>query len=286
MSNKTSIHLSSFCDNWNENLEKHILKAAEIGFDAVEMPLFDARTFEVKRYLKVLKDTNLLVTTGNAISCETDIASTNKAIRQKGIEYLKIAIDKSLRLNSQCLNGVLYEPWGALDTYTIENRKYLVQSLNQIDEYLNQVNFKINLELINRYEGNRLNNVSQGLSILNEVNSENINLHIDTFHMNIEESNIIESIKKGGDRIKYVHFSENNRSAIGTGSIDFIKIIEALNSINYQGIISIESFISTKGDIGKQVKIWNESLFKSNIQMVEFSYKYLKQLLKRGKYAN
>lgn len=286
MNNKTSIHLSSFCDNWNDDLEKYIYKAKEIGFDSVEMPLFDARSFEVKKYLNVLKDTKLLITTGNAITCETDIASVDKTIREKGIEYLKIAIDKSLSLNSQCLNGVLYEPWGVLDTYTNENRKYLVQSLNTIDEYLNQVNFKINLELINRYEGNRLNNINQGLFILNEVDSKNINLHIDTFHMNIEETNIWEAIVKGGDKIGYVHFSENNRSAIGTGSIDFIKIIEALNRINYQGTISIESFISTKGDIGKQIKIWNESLFKSNIEMIEFSYKYLKKILKRSKYAN
>jgi D-psicose/D-tagatose/L-ribulose 3-epimerase len=281
---KTSVHLSSFCDNWNENLEAHIRKSAEIGFDSVEMPLFNANDFNGKNYLKVLKSTGLGVTTGNAITCETDIASKNKEIRQKGIDYLKVAIDKSLQINSECLNGVLYEPWGTIEDFDGENRKWMIQSLNTLGDYLEDVGFNINLELINRYEGKRLNNVEQGLILLDEIESNKINLHIDTFHMNIEEPNMIDSIKNGRDRIKFVHFSENYRGAMGTGSIDFESIVDSLRVNNYEGIISIESFVSNKGDIGNALNIYNESIFKSNTQMIEFGYEYLKKLLKRGEY--
>jgi sugar phosphate isomerase/epimerase len=96
------------------------------------------------------------------------------------------------------------------------------------------------LEVINRYELTYLNTAKDALELIKAVDSPNLKLHLDTFHMNIEEPNMIESILKAKDYIAHVHFADSNRWAPGCGHINFPEIIKTLQQINYGGAISAE----------------------------------------------
>ena len=102
----------------------------------------------------------------------------------------------------------------------------------------------MNLELVNRFETNLLNTVEQGLAYIRDTGSDNVFLHLDTFHMNIEETDPAQAIRLAGDRLGYFHVGESNRGYPGSGTIDFERIFDALVAVGYTDFITFESFSS------------------------------------------
>jgi D-psicose/D-tagatose/L-ribulose 3-epimerase len=100
------------------------------------------------------------------------------------------------------------------------------------------------LEVVNRYESNLLNTGRQALEYLKEVDRPDVSVHLDTYHMNIEESDLFQPILDAGDRLGYLHIGESHRGYLGTGSVDFGSAFRALDRINYDGPIVFESFSS------------------------------------------
>ena len=98
------------------------------------------------------------------------------------------------------------------------------------------------LEIVNRFESNLLNTTAQGLDFIAATGSDHVRLHLDTFHMNIEEANPAAAIRLAGDRIGYFHIGESNRGYLGDGVIDFDPIFDALLDIGYASDITFESF--------------------------------------------
>jgi len=99
---------------------------------------------------------------------------------------------------------------------------------------------RLTLEPVNRYESNFINTLQEGAEFIDRIGVSNIGLLADTFHMNIEEVSIYESIRQSKNYITHVHFADSNRWAPGYGHLDFQKIVETLKEINYQGYISAE----------------------------------------------
>ena len=96
------------------------------------------------------------------------------------------------------------------------------------------------LEPINRYETNVINTLAEGSDLIREIESQHLKLIPDTFHMNIEERSLEESIVDAGAYIGYIHFADSNRLSPGWGHIDFFKIVSALKKTNYIGAVGIE----------------------------------------------
>jgi D-psicose/D-tagatose/L-ribulose 3-epimerase len=119
----------------------------------------------------------------------------------------------------------------------------------------------LSLELVNRYETNLINTAKQGLAFIKESGSDNIFLHLDTFHMNMEEDDPAQAIRLAGDRIGYFHVGESNRGNLGSGTIDFAPIFDALVAICYDKAIGIEAFDNRGcGDWLKAIcAIWREN---------------------------
>lgn len=106
--------------------------------------------------------------------------------------------------------------------------------------YAKEKGVKIFIEAINRYEINTMNTAGDVVDLIDEYELTNTFVHLDTFHMNIEEVNIAKAIELCGDKLGYIHFADSNRSYPGAGHIDFSKVIKALHHINYKGCISVE----------------------------------------------
>jgi D-psicose/D-tagatose/L-ribulose 3-epimerase len=116
----------------------------------------------------------------------------------------------------------------------------------------------LGLEVVNRYESNQLNTAAQALEMLDRIDAPNVVVHLDTYHMNIEEEDFMKPVLLCGKRLGYVHIGESHRGYLGTGTIDFETFFKALAKIDYQGVVTFESFSSTvvNEELSNALAIW------------------------------
>jgi D-psicose/D-tagatose/L-ribulose 3-epimerase len=193
----------------------------------------------------LLQEFNLRAHASLGLSSATDVTSTNASIVAKGDELLRKATDVLSAIGGTELCGVIY---CALGKYpgpaSKENRANSVAAMQRLADYAADKGINIDLEVVNRYETNILNTGIEGLTFLDEVNRSNAYLHLDTYHMNIEEDGMEKSVLAAKDRLGYVHIGESHRGYLGTGNVNFDKFFVALRKINYRGPITFESFSS------------------------------------------
>jgi sugar phosphate isomerase/epimerase len=116
-----------------------------------------------------------------------------------------------------------------------------VDAVHRYGEYAQKQNVSLVIEPINRYETNYINTIQDALQFIGDVDLYNLGILADTFHMNIEEANLAESLQLAGDRIHHVQFTDSNRLAAGRGHIDFRVLAAALRDSGYRGYLSTET---------------------------------------------
>ena len=115
--------------------------------------------------------------------------------------------------------------------------KRFAKNIKELSSYASKKNVKIHIEAINRYEINFLNTGKEVLDFIEKYQLENVFIHLDTFHMNIEEANIYETLKICSSKLGYIHFADSNRNYPGAGHLDFQKIIDTLRQIHIKDTI-------------------------------------------------
>lgn len=123
-----------------------------------------------------------------------------------------------------------------------ETLQRMADAFYQLAEYASPRQVILVLEPINIHQATYIHTTQDGIEMVDRVNHPNFRLMVDTYHMNIEDVNIYESLCEAGNRIKFVHFSDNNRKRPGNAHLDFKKIIATLNEIHYEGYVSLEIF--------------------------------------------
>ena len=117
---------------------------------------------------------------------------------------------------------------------------WLVEALQICADAAAPYSVRLALEPINRYETTLINNAAQGMALIERVGAGNLGLLLDTFHMNIEEPSIEESIRTCGDRVFHFHVADSNRWYPGAGHLDFRHILQVLFATGYEGYVSGE----------------------------------------------
>lgn len=277
---KIGIHLSTFTKNWAEDLEKHIIRAKEIGYQGVEFPLLDPFNFDAQRYGRICKENDVVALCSTGLGPNSDITSADEMIRSQGIAHLKKCIDIGFILNSPQLAGVTYAPWGILKAKerAKEDIDRSIMALQEVADYAKRRNMRICFEIINRFEGYMINTVYEGLEIIKRVNRENIGLHFDTFHAHIEERNLYEALVLGGEWIKHIHFNENDRGVPLTGQVNFKDVVRGINKINYDNWISLECFTTSNCEVGDGCNIWRQIAVSGDFAASE-GYKNIRKIL-------
>ena len=239
-------HALVWSGDWTpEGARKAISGASRAGYDYIEIALLDPWKVDVVLTKDLLQEINLRAHASLGLSSATDVTSTNASIVTKGDELLRKATDVLSAIGGTELCGVIY---CALGKYpgpaSKENRANSVAAMQRLADYAADKGINIDLEVVNRYETNIMNTGIEGLAFLDEVNRSNAYLHLDTYHMNIEEDGMEKSVLAAKDRLGYVHIGESHRGYLGTGNVNFDKFFAALRKINYRGPITFESFSS------------------------------------------
>ena len=258
MKQKIGIHLSYWQKSWSDPLQPTFFKAKEAGFDVGELPLLFPLTMDFPLLRAALDDAGLLASCGTGLGPATDITSLSRSTRDEGMEHLRACLEGAAILGSPLLGGLTYAPWGV---FAEENRgkhkELCVESLKKAGDIAGKLGVRLCLEVVNRFEGYLINTVEQGLELLNDVGHPAVFLHLDTFHMNIEEEDIPGAIRLAGDRLGHFHAVSNTRKAPGSGHLPWPSIREALEAIQYSGYIVAETFVNPAGEVGRGMFIWH-----------------------------
>jgi len=221
------------------DLKSTLPYVAEQGYKYVELNLKYPFTLSAKNMKKILHENNLKVatlTTGYPyFNKDVSFTSKDENSRDKAIEYINEYIDLASTLGSQIVIGSIRGFGNSENAY-----EYFVEALQKILNTAKEKEVLIALEPINRYETKLINTVDEGMSMIKQLNHDNLRLLLDTFHMNIEEKSIIDSIKNAGSLISHFHVADNNRKPMWCGHLDFDDILCTLNNIGYKKAISAE----------------------------------------------
>jgi sugar phosphate isomerase/epimerase len=118
--------------------------------------------------------------------------------------------------------------------------RYLGNALFKLDEHAEDLGTTILYEPLNRYETNLINTLADGVQFLSGAALRNVKLLADLYHMNIEEANLPDALRKTASYIGHVHFADSNRRAAGLGHTDFAPVAAALRDAGYRGYLSAE----------------------------------------------
>ena len=243
-------HALVWAGDWSaEGARAAISGAARSGYDYVEIALLDPWKVDTAMTRDLLAEYGVRAHASLGLSPTTDVTSTDASIIAKGDELLRKATDVLHELGGTELCGVLYCSLGKYPgPASRENRANSVAAMQRLSDYAADKGINVNLEVVNRYETNVINTGIEGLAFLDEVNRPNTFIHLDTYHMNIEEDGMEKSVIAAGDRLGFVHIGESHRGYLGSGNVDFDTFFAALKKINYQGPITFESFSSAVVD--------------------------------------
>ncbi len=230
------------------------------GFDSVEIPIEDPSHIDpthVKREL----DRNHLVC-GSICAClgpDRDLRGTREQ-QKNSMDYLKKVLDQMVVLDCPSVVGPVYSSVGRADAVpTPEYRKQwqtVVKNLKALSQHAAKREKQICLEPLNRFETDFINTCDQALRMVKDVNSPALRLHLDTFHMNIEEKDQAGAIRKAGKLLGHFHACGSDRGTPGNDHIDWKPIAKALKDIGYQGDVVIESFTTDVKVIARAAAIW------------------------------
>ncbi|MGQ9747226.1 MAG: sugar phosphate isomerase/epimerase family protein [Candidatus Caldatribacteriaceae bacterium] len=235
-----------------------IFKVKTLGFDVVEIPLDLLDKISVEKTKEALEETGLQVTGCAVVGERRDLISDSAEIRKEALEYFTRCLKLLSAWGGTVLCGPCYSAVGKLTgtSRTPEEWKRAVLGLKELGKVAQDVGVKIALEPLNRFETYFLNTAEDALALVKEVDNPFVGIHLDTFHMNIEEKCLYEAIKVAGSYLYHFHTCENDRGTPGEGHVEWEDVFQALREINYQGALVIESFVPGVKEIARAASIW------------------------------
>ena len=262
-----------------EDLEGAMEKSHRLGYRLIEFPRLDPTKFDIGWLAKRLAHYELRVAVTMGLPVDSDICSDDPAAVKRGETILEHAVAVTRDLGGQKLGGILFSAHGKY--YSLPTRKGWDSSvgvITRVAEKARAAGVTINLEVVNRFESNLLNTAAQGLAFIRDTGMSNVYLHLDTFHMNIEEADPCQAIALAGDRLGYFHVGESHRGYLGSGTIQFDPIFDALIALGYDDYITFESFSSevVDKDLSIIAGIWRNT-WSDNLALAEHAKRFIEE---------
>ena len=218
--------------------------AAEVGCDGVELHLRKPGDIDRAAARKLVTDYGLGVPTlGTGMAAGEDgltFSDLDPEIRRQAVERVNEHIDLAAELGSGVTIGLLSGQLGSDQQQRPVRRAAALACLEECCRNAAQPGVDLFLEPLNRYECDYMNTVGEALAVVQQIGAPNLKLLADTFHMNIEEVDIADTLRQAGSRLGHVHLVDSNRRAPGHGHLDVRAVLRALRDINYQGYLSFE----------------------------------------------
>lgn len=250
--------------NWECNYLTLTKKVADIGFDILEIGadhLYDMSDQEIAALKKAGEENGIEFTTNSGPSKENDFSSADAGVREHALAYFEKILQNMNKLGSKTLVGAIYSFWPTdfVDTDKEAAWDRSIDGLKKLSKTAEELDIECALEVLNRNETYILTDCAESIEYVEKVGSDKITILLDTYHMNIEEDNMYDAIRKAGKYLGHLHVGECNRKLPGmNNSINWPEIGKALRDIDYQKAVVMEPFILKGGQVGRDIRVWRD----------------------------
>ncbi|MCC7209861.1 MAG: sugar phosphate isomerase/epimerase [Anaerolineae bacterium] len=251
-------HAFLWIADWNVEAGNRAIRAAgAAGFDFIEIPLLRPQEFDAKAHKQALADAGLTATGSLVLPNGAHMPDQP----QKAKDFLVRALDALAGVGGTYLCGCIAYNLGYLtgSPPTARERQVVIETLVDVAAEAKKRGMTIGLECCNRYETYLYNTLADGretVLAVRELGADNIELHGDTYHMNIEEEGYYKPIVAAADVLGYMHMSESHRGLVGSGTVNWDEVFRGLKDANFTGPLVLESFAAINPDLQAATKLW------------------------------
>ena len=249
------VHTSMWTMSWDaEGAARAISAAKASGMDFIEIALLDPASTDGALGRRLLEQAELPAVCSLGLP-EAVWASHNP---DGAVAFLSLAIEKAAALGAEALTGVTYGGIGERSGLPPSDAEQdnVAKALEQAAKIAAKAGLSFGIEPVNRYETHLINTAAQGVAMIERIGAANMFLHLDTYHMNIEEKGAGNGILQGRDHLRYIHLSESDRGTPGAGTCDWDEIFATLAAIRFTGGLAMESFINMPPEIAHGLSVW------------------------------
>ncbi|MET4640087.1 sugar phosphate isomerase/epimerase family protein [Mycetocola sp. 2940] len=284
--NKLGVHALVFSGGTTpDEVEYTVGEAKKAGYDILEMSLHDAVNLDVASAKAALDAAGLDIVCSRGLAFDADVSSSDPATVARGAKLLQDSLQITADLGGTHFTGALYSALGKYgQPLSSAGRANVVSVLQDLAQEAQTKGMTLGLEVCNRYETNVINTASQALTLADDIGEDNVLIHLDSYHMNIEEDDFVRPILLAGDRLGYIHVGENHRGYLGSGHLDFTSFFHALAQIGYAGAITFESFSSAvvSPTLSNDLAIWR-NLWNDGPALARHAHAYMSNMLEANR---
>jgi D-psicose/D-tagatose/L-ribulose 3-epimerase len=270
--NRRSIHSYTWIPRWStEDGRIAAERAAACGFGHLVIPLRNHEMIEPAAVAKICETNGIRPVTTSPLQADNDISSTDSEVRERGVKRHLAALALARDMGANRMGGVLYSAFGkASRAPTEDNLKAAAEGLHRVAEDAQKKGMVLTLEVVNRYESNLVNTAADAVRLLKMIGVDNVKVHLDTFHMNIEEDSMMGALETALPYLGYFEIDQNHRGLLSRGTIDFSSLLQRLKAAGYDQLVGVEAFSSaiSHPDIAAGVAGWR-SLFSNGDEVAE-----------------
>jgi D-psicose/D-tagatose/L-ribulose 3-epimerase len=272
-------------DTGPASVEHAISQTVASGYDILEFSLHDSVNINRDKTRELLTANGIQAACSRGLAPDADISSDDPAIVARGAALLHQSLHVTHDIGGIFLTGALYSAFGkAAQPLTSTGRDNVVGVLRELAADAAPLDVTLGLEICNRYETNVVNTARDCLRLADDIGADNVLIHLDTYHMNIEENDLVAPVLEVGDRLGYVHIGENHRGYLGSGHIDFPAFFGALADIDYRGPVTFESFSSAvvAPGLSNDLAIWR-NLWDDAADLARHAHRYIHDGLRNAR---
>jgi D-psicose/D-tagatose/L-ribulose 3-epimerase len=249
------VHTSMWTMNWDRaGAERTIAAAVDYRMDFIEIALLNAPAVDAPHTRAALERAGIRAVCSLGLP-QRAWASVDP---EAAIAHLRQAIDTAADLGAEALSGVTFGGIGERTGLPPTEAEYdnVARALGAAAKHAKARGIAFGIEPVNRYENHLINTGWQAKWMIEKVGAENIFIHLDTYHMNIEEKGAGNGILDARDHLRYIHLSESDRGVPGQGTCNWDEIFATLAAIGFQGGLAMESFVNMPPELAYGLAVW------------------------------
>lgn len=253
--------------------------AAELGYDVIELPLFDPGAIDLQVVRSAVEEAGLGVTCSLGLRFDQDLSAAGEPGRA-GEALLASVVDAAAELGAELVGGVIFSAMGKYAAPATEaERERAAAALGRLARRAAAGGVRLGLEVVNRYESNLVNTVGDALELIERIGEPNVVVHLDSYHMHIEEPDMVRPVLAAGEHLGYVHVGESNRGHLGSGQVHLAELFRGLELGGYDGTVTFEAFTRSRvsAELMGTLALWRDT-FDDPIELAERALATMREL--------
>ena len=249
------VHTSMWTMAWDHaGTDRAIAAAVDYKMDFIEIALLSPASVDTSHSRRALERAGMPAVCSLGLP-EGLRASSNP---EGAMGFLRLALDQTAAVGAQALTGVTYGGIGERTGVppTEAERDNIARVLTDAAAHARRLGVAFGIEPVNRYENHIINTGRHAVEMIERVGADNIFVHLDTYHMNIEERGLALGILDTAEHLRYIHLSESDRGTPGSGNVRWDEIFAALKAVNFKGGLAMESFIEMPPEVAYGLAVW------------------------------